>query len=253
MFNLTHILYMIISFILSGGILAFLYFKFNTEDKKVAALKFFAVITVVIHFSSLWVDFLMTGEQKIAESMLFPIHPCNVCMWLLLIVAFIKKREGIFYKLLSEFVFFGGTVCGFIGILLNENFDSNPTLLDYEVLKGLLSHSTMILGAVFLLVGGFVKIRVSNVFSVIAGLLFFVVDGFIINTLYSAFGREACNSMYLLEKPFSNMPWLTTPVMGLAAVILVLLVTFIYEAIALPREERFFNVIKNQSFKESLR
>ena len=253
MFNLVHILYMVISAILSAGILAFLYFKCKDEDKKVKVLKFFAVITVIIHYSSLWVMFLTEGDKQIAESMLFPIHPCNVCMWLLLIVAFIKKRKGIAYKLLSEFVFWGGTVCGFIGILLNENFDSNPTLLDYEVLKGLVSHSTMILGAIFLLVGGFVKIRVSNAFSAIAGLLFFVVDGAIINTLYSVFGREACNSMYLVERPFEDISWLTTPVMGLAAVILVLIVTFIYEAIALPKEERFFNIIKTKGFKETLK
>ena len=250
MFNLTHILYMIISAIISTLLLIYFRFKVTDENAKIKILKFFAVITVIIHFSSLWVDFFTNGEATIEEPMLFPIHPCNVCMWLLVITAFYKNRTSRLYKLISEFTFFGGTVCGFIGILLNTNFDNNPTLLDYDVLKGLLSHSTMIIGTIFLLVGGFVKIRVTNVISVVFGLSIFVIDGFIINTLYSLFDIDPCNSMYLLEAPFPDIPWLNTIVMGIMGVTLAFIICAVYEQIFIPKEERWYSLLSEKLTKK---
>lgn len=247
MFDLTHILYMVISGILSAAILYLMHEYFKSPDKKIAGLKFFAIITVIIHYSSLWVDFLKEGSADVPSVMLFPIHPCNVCMWLLVASAFAKKKSGTAYRLLTEFTFWGGTVCGFIGILLNENYDSTPSLLDYDVLKGLLSHSTMLIGCIYLLVSGIVKIRVKNVFSVVAGLLLFVVDGAIINTLYAIFKLDPCNSMYLLEAPFPDIPWLITPVMGLAGVVLVFICTALYEKFSLPKEERWYTLLKNKN------
>jgi hypothetical protein len=238
---------MIISGIISAALLVYMAKQFKTEEKKIGALKFFAIITVIIHYSSLWVDFFSTGSAEVASVMLLPIHPCNVCMWLLVACAFVKKRDGEVYRILTEYTFWAGCVCGFIGILLNENYDSNPTLLDYEVLKGLLSHSTMVIGCAYLAVSGIVKIRVKNVLSAVAGLLFFVVDGAIINTLYAIFKLDPCNSMYLLEPPFSDIPSLITPVMGLMGVAVAFGVTALYEQIFLPKEERWYTLLKNKS------
>ena len=244
MFDLGHILYMIISGIISVLILWLMAKHFKIEDKKYAALKFFAIITVIIHYSSLWVDFFKYGSAEVPSVMLLAIHPCNVCMWLLVACAFVKKRQGEIFRMLTEFTFFAGCVCGFIGILLNENYDSNPTLLDYDVLKGLLSHSTMVIGCAYLAISGIVKIRVKNVLSVVAGLLLFVVDGTVINILYSVFGLDPCNSMYLIEPPFADIPWLITPVMGLMGVAVAFAVTALYEQLFLPREERWYTILK---------
>ena len=251
MFDLGHILYMVVSGIISGALLWLMHRYFKTEDKKYAGLKFFAIITVIIHYSSLWVDFLKEGSASVPSVMLFPIHPCNVCMWLLVAVSFIKKRGGEIYKTLAEYTFWAGCVCGSIGIILNANYDSTPSLLDYDVLKGLLSHSTMIIGCAYLLVSGIVKIRVRNVISVVAGLTLFVVDGAVINTIYSLCGLEPCNSMYLLEAPFSDYPWLITPVMGAAGVLLVFIVTAIYEQIALPEDERWYKKLAAMKKKDN--
>ncbi len=246
MFNTIHILYMVISAILSIALLVVLGIKVKDTTKKSLILKIFAVSTVIIHFSSLWVDFFKNGEAVIESNMLLPIHPCNVCMWLLLIVAFYRKREGIVYKTMSEFAFWAGTVCGSIGILLNENFASNPTLTDYDVLKGLLSHSTMVLGCVYLLVGGFVKIRTKNTVSVTFGLCAFVIDGALINILYSIFDLPPCNSMYLLEAPFPDMPWLNTLAIGIIAILVTFIVSTIHEMINLPREQRWYYLITHK-------
>lgn len=249
MFDLVHILYMIISGIISA-VLLYLMFKYlKTNEKKYAALKFFAIITVIIHYSSLWVDFFKDGSAEVSSVMLLPIHPCNVCMWLLVACAFIKKRDGEIYRILTEYTFWAGCVCGFIGILLNENYDATPSLLDYNVLKGLLSHSTMIIGCAYLAVSGIVKIRVKNVLSVTAGLMLFLVDGVIINTLYAIFNLDPCNSMYLLEAPFSDIPWLITPVMGLMAIAVAFVITAIYEQIFIPKNERWYKLFRHNSKK----
>ena len=243
MFGTVHILYMIISALISAVLFVILSMKVKEQSSKEGILKFFAVATVIIHYSSLWVDLFTDGTATVQHPMLLPIHPCNVCMWLLLISAFVKRREGTLYRLLTEFTFWAGTVCGTIGIVLNENFGNNPTLADYEVLKGMLSHSTMLFGAIYLLVGGFVKIRVFNVLSVVSGLLLFVADGAIINTLYLVFLDERCNSMYLQEPPFPDMPWLNTLVMGILGVLVAFSISALYELIALPKEERWYSVL----------
>ena len=245
MFDLGHILYMVVSGIITAALLWLMARYFKTDAKKIRALKFFAIITVIIHYSSLWVDFFKDGSAEVASVMLLPIHPCNVCMWLLVASAFVKKRDNAVYRILTEYTFWAGCVCGFIGILLNENYDSTPNLLDYDVLKGLLSHSTMVIGCAYLAVSGIVKIRVKNVISVIAGLLFFVVDGTVINTLYAIFKLDPCNSMYLLEAPFSDIPWLITPVMGLMGVAVAFIITALYEQIFLPEEERWYKHLKD--------
>lgn len=255
MFGTVHILYMLISGIVGAAILVGLYLWKN-DRANVLALRFLAIITVIIHYSPLWVDFFTTGSATVSSVMLLPIHPCNVCMWLLLISSCITERNGVVARIIKEFTFWGGTVCGAIGTILNENFGSNPTLADYDVLKGLLSHSTMVFGCILLFTAGFVKIRVfSNLISITSGLVFFLVDGFIINTLYAIFGLDPCNSMYLIEAPFPDIPWLITPVMGLMAVVVAFSVSAIFEAFALPNEERWYSKLKNfiNSKKETLK
>ena len=243
---------MIISFVLSFLILYLVKKYVKSDDGHVKAIKFFALITVAIHYSSLWVEFF-TSEDAVAEiggNMLLAKYPCNLIMWLLVIVAFMKKRDTLIYKLLSEFVFLGGTVCGIIGIVLNENYASTPSLLDYEVLKGLVSHSTMLLGCIHLEVSGFVKLRVKSTFSVIFGMLIFLLNGLIINGLYSLFGLPECNAMYLQEPPYEAMPWLNTATIGIAAVLVGFIACLVAEAITLPKEERWLNrtlgLIKNK-------
>lgn len=206
MFNTGHIIYIAISFLITLGMIILLLRHCATDEGHRKAIKAFAVLTVIIHYSSLWVDFLMQGEVTVDAPMLFPIHPCNVCMWLLLIVAFVKKRETVAFRVVSEFVFWAGTVCGIIGIVFNENYGSNPTLADYGVLKGLLSHSTMIMGAVYLAASKQVRIRVSNTVSVVIGMLLLLVDGLVINGIYALAGLDACNSSFCLKPPSPSYP-----------------------------------------------
>lgn len=239
MFNSQHILYMVFATILSivGLILCRKYVKQDKSKKLV--LKIFAILTVIIHYSILYVDFFSTGVAEAEPPLLLPIYPCNVMMWLLLICAFIKNDKSKFAKALYEFTFYAGIICGSIGILLNENFASNPSLLHWYSLRGLLSHSTMVFGCLYILVGGFIRIDVSNCLSSVFGLCLFLVDGFIINSLYLIFGLGQCNSMFLQKVPFEACPWLNTYVMGLMGLMLVFVFTCICEHFTKQKQDRF--------------
>lgn len=255
LFDTPHILYMVISAIITAVIMVLAFFFLKSQKGKDALLKFFAVITLVIHFSPIYYDYFI---QKITNpelelSMFIPAYACNVCMWLLVIVAF-GNKENKFIQLLSHFVALGGIVCGTVGILINENYDAfeatenmSIALQDFGILKGLLSHSTMLAGAIYLLVGKYVKPRAfKTVSGVTIGLSIFFVDGLIVNSLTKIFDLPSRNSMYLQEPPFEDMPWINTLTIGIVGIIIAFLVGVIVEQIALPVEDRWYTKIKEK-------
>lgn len=252
LFDTPHILYMVISTLITIGLLIVFGLKIKKYEHKKIILKIFAVLTVVLHFSSLWVDFFAQGSAAIESPMLLPIYPCNVMMWLLLICAFLKRKENIAYKILLEFTALAGIVCAFVGIAFNANYGATPNLLDWDILKGLLSHSTLMFGCLYLIVSGFVKIRVFNTFSIFCGLCLLLIDGGIINGLYAVFNLPPCNSMYLLEPPFAGAPWLNTFMIGVIALILIFVIGVLYEQFALKREERWYSVIRRKFSKHEI-
>ncbi len=245
MFNTAHILYMVISFVISAGLLVLFGLTLKKQKYKNLILIIFAVLTVVLHYSVLWVDYFQTGEAKVDNTMLLAVYPCNVVMWLLLIVALMKNKTGKVFKVLAESTFYIGIIGGVVGIVFNEIYASTPTLADWDVLKGLLSHSTMIIGCVYLLVGGYIKIRVSNTISVVLGGLLLLVDGGLVIGLFTLCKMDSPNCMYLLENPFPQLAWFNTYLIGLLVGVLVFGITAIYEQLALEKEERWYCKIKN--------
>lgn len=227
MFNTQHILYMVISGILTILLLMLLHRFVKDEKNKSRVLKFFAIITVLIHLSDAWVDFFATGGQAtISSTYILPVYPCNVVMWMLLAASLMANKKRLIFQMLGEFCFYGGIICSVLGIALNVNFDNTPTLADYGVLKGLLSHSTMLIGCIYMLVGGFIRIRVFNAVSVAAGLGTFVVCGYAVNALYERFGMEPPDGMFLKSNPYLPI----SPILpGIAAVFLLAVVLLIAE------------------------
>ena len=250
MSDLPHILYTVISFALTAALLAIFARYLTDEKKKKLVLKISALATVVLHYSSLYVDYFTTGSAEISNTMILAVYPCNVAMWFLVVAAFTKNINGKFFKCLAEATFYLGLVGGVVGIVINENYISNPNLADWDILKGLLSHSTMIVGCVYLLVGGFIKIRVDNLISVVGMLLFLILDGGIVIGLHKAFNLDPPNCMYLLENPLPQLPWFNTWLIGVLGIVLCFAVTAIYEQIALEKEERWYSKLKNYTKKE---
>ena len=249
MFGKTHLLYMLVTALICAVIIVPL-FILKKHSLNLIAIKFFAVLTLVIQYSPLWIDFLTLGSATVDADMLFPIHPCNICMWLLMLSSIFIENKSRGATILRDFTFWGGVVCGTIGTVFNFNFIANPDLGNYFILKGLLTHTTMVAGCILLFTSGIVKIRVSRgVLSVFCGLCLFAIDGFLINLIYSSFNLPPCNSMYLLEAPFNEIPWLTTPVIGLFAMITVFIISAVFEQFALPKEKRWYKRLAKY-FKE---
>lgn len=242
MFNLQHILYMLISGVLTAVLIFVFVKRINTERGKVLVLKITAVLTVIVHYSNLLAEYLKGGgEATISNTHILPMYPCNVIMWLFLILAFIENKKGIVFRVLSEFCFIAGCVCMIVGIVFNFNFDSTPTLLDYDVLKGLLSHSVLLVGCIYLYFAGYVKLGIFNSVSLFFGFLTFVISGTVSNLLFKAFDISIVDGFYLIE----------VPGVGVSSVILgFLLVLVIFGAWALvelrlPTEERWYSRIKD--------
>ena len=237
MFNLEHILYMVISGALSVVILL-LANKYATDDRsKNRILKIFAILTVIIHYSNLWVDYFTNGGTATLENnQLLPVYPCNVVMWMLLVASLIRNKDSLPFQMLGEFCFYAGSICGTLGIVMNINFGNNPTLADYDIFKGLLSHSTMLLGCIYMLVGGFIRIRVFNAVSVAAGLGVFLTCGVAVNALYEYFGLEAPDGMWLHSNPYIGVPPL---LLGFVFTVLLFVVLHLHD-LRLPVEERWY-------------
>lgn len=241
MSDLTHILYTCISGIISVVILVIACKYIKTDKSKERFLKFWAIMTLIFHFSILYYEFFTLGTAEAGATMLLPIYPCNIAMWLLVIVAFMKKDNKAFNPIATA-TFYLGLIGGIVGIIFNENYISTPSLADYNVLKGLLSHSTMLIGCIYLLVGKYIKIRVSNMFAVVGGLAFLVLDGLTMIGLFKLFipHIDPPNCMFLLENPFPQIPWFNSGVLGIVAAIVLFAFTAIYEQIAVKKEERWY-------------
>ena len=244
LFDLPHILYMVFSGMITAGILISASFLIKKQGSKDWFLRFWAVITVVIHFSSIYYDYFVDKIEKpeLELSMFIPAYACNVCMWLLVIYAF-GNKENKFMKLLSHFLALGGIVCGAVGILLNEAYDRNG-LADFDTVKGLVSHSTMLLGCIYLIVGRYVKIRVHSVLGVACGLLILLVDGAVVNALNKVFKMPSVNSMYLEGAPFDNIPWLNTITIGVIGVAVTFLIGVIVEFFSLEKNDRWYSKLR---------
>ncbi len=213
----------------------------KTDRAKDRFLKLTALLVVIIHFSPLYAVFFRNGEAKVAENMLFPIYPCNLAMWLLLIYAFLTDKSKTVPRLIGEFTFYLGLVGGIIGIVANVNYANTPDLRDWDIFAGLLSHSVMLLGCIWLLVGGYIRIRIKNTLSVIVGMALMLLDGFLIITLFRSAGLEPPNSMFLLGVPFEGIEWLNPAVIGVLSVAVAFVFTFVYEMLALPAGQRTFS------------
>ena len=78
---------------------------------------------------------------------------------------------------------------------------AQPDFWDWGIFKSFISHSVMMIGSLYLFVGGYVKIRVFNLIPYSAGLIFTLFVGLAVNGLFAACGLEMPNAMFLLGSP----------------------------------------------------
>lgn len=233
---------MVISSIITVALLVICSVFVKKQSQREFVLKTSAILTVIIHFSNLPVNFFLTGGNAYIESNhILPVWPCNIIMWMLLVCAMLGNKKSVLFHLFADFCFYAGIVCSVVGIAFNSNFDANPTLADYDVLKGLVSHSVMLFGCIYLYVGKFIKIRVFNALSLAVGFPIFVICGLSINALYRAFGMTPPDAMLLESNPYIPI---SPIILGILAVLVLFAILAIYE-MRLPKEGRWYSIAKN--------
>ena len=219
----------------------------HNEKTKNSIFIVMAIITVLIHYSAMFVHFY-NGDFFIEDNLFLPVYPCNVMMWINFILIFLIGKKNKAFKILAEFSFWSGTICGFIGLCLNKNFLNTPLFSDYDILKGLLSHVTMIFCSVYLGTCGYVKIKtIDNFKSLLIGCVILALSSFVSDYILEQMGREAVNGMLL--KPLEETPIANFYCISLAGAILFFVISTIYESYVY-KEEAWFKTIRKREEKD---
>ena len=186
-----------------------------------------AILTVLLHYSSMFVHFY-NGDFFIEDNMFLPVYPCNVMMWINVILIFLIGKRKKAFVVLSEFSFWCGTICGFVGLAFNKNYLNNSVFSDWDIMKGLLSHVTMLYCSIYLGTTGYVKIKtISNLKSLLLGASILMISSIVSDYILGLIGREPVNGM--LIKPLESTPIVNFFTISLVGIILFLVITTIYE------------------------
>src|SRR5690606_33311645 len=105
----------------------------------------------LLHISIMWVTYLKNdGNYGYAfDNILFPIYFCNLTMYCLMICSFLNPTTKGF-KIFATFTAWGGIFGSLISLFYPDYYLNTPTLKDWGVLKSMLSHSTMLVGCLYL-------------------------------------------------------------------------------------------------------
>ena len=115
LFDLTHNLFMIFSFLALAVTFVLCKIFIKEEKKKDIVLKVAAILTLILHFSPIYVDYFSTGYAEVGLTRMLPIYPCNVAMWLLVIVSFYKNKQSKVFTALADMTFYLGLIGGIFG------------------------------------------------------------------------------------------------------------------------------------------
>lgn len=192
-------------------------------------------MTFVIHISIMWVDFLKNGKAEAYDNILFPIYFCNLTMYLLLICAFIKNKKSYGWQIFATFLAYAGVFGSLITLFITPL--ELPT--NYERVKSLVSHVTMMWGCLYLFVGKYIKIHVFNLVPYCIGLLFCGVVGVIVNSIFLWAGLGERNAMYLQHPPAEAPMFTCWSIAGLM-ILLIFIFTAIFEMFSYKKEQRFY-------------
>lgn len=228
MFDVFHLTYIFSSLLVTVIILLGAKKYIKMDKNKNLFLKFWGLLTVFLHLSELWVAFLKGGSSLVHDNMLFPIFFCNLSMVLLLITGFIENKSSKAFKYLAIITAYSG-VLGSLISLFYPSYYLGDSKLTYHAVKSLLSHSTMLIGCLYLITGKYFKVEKSNTLIFVGGLLTFGAIGLVNNLIFKLAGLESPNSMYLEAPPIDGVNILNVYMLAVLLTLVVLATTVIYE------------------------
>lgn len=186
-----------------------------------------AIFTILFHYSTFLYKLLFGGGAveylSQTPNLFLPIYPCNVVMWSALIFALLKNKKTRVGSYFSDYLFWFGIVSTLVGMFANVDFIMNPTLADYENVKSIVAHATLLFNALLLPIFGYIKVDVKrNITNIIISIFVMGAIGCYCNLVFHALvSREAAydvNSMFLMHSPFDGVRFLTYPVISLFAI-----------------------------------
>lgn len=216
-FDLNHSLYIIVSLALTA-FLIWLGARIKTENGRHSYLCLWGLLTFFLHISWLWSQFLTNGGEALAPAnILFPIYFCNLCMYTLCVCGLLRRTDTRLFRLLATFTAYGAFFGSMISLFYPDYYiGSTEGFFEWGVFKSLLSHSTMLVGALYLFTSGYVRVRWSNLLVFGGGLLICGGIGLGINALFTAVGIESPNAMYWDAPPITEAAWITNYVIAAA-------------------------------------
>ncbi|MBR2968582.1 MAG: hypothetical protein IKC36_01935 [Clostridia bacterium] len=209
-----------------------------------------AIFTVFCHYSSLLYHHFSDGTAMEYlthnPNLILPIYPCNVVMWSCVVYGFLRDKNSRIGKFLSDYIFWFGIVSTLVGMFANVDFIRNPTLADFDVTKGIISHATLLFNVLLLAIFGHVKVNIKNniihiVISVVEMMVIGLYCNLVFRTLVSEEMAYEVNSMFLIHSPFGGLEFLTYPTIALIAIPAYFGLFAICELFAYKKGERFYN------------
>ncbi len=213
-----------------------------------------SLFTVFCHYSSLLYHHFTDGKAMEYLShnpnLILPIYPCNVVMWSCVVYAFLKDKSSRVGRFLADYIFWFGIVSTLVGMFANVDFIRNPTLADFDVTKGIVSHATLLFNVLLLAIFGRVKVNVKdNMIHIAISIIEMLVIGLYCNLVFGALVSEEMayevNSMFLIHSPFAGVEFLTYPIIALIAIPLYFCLFAVCELFTYKKGERFYNRFSN--------
>ena len=240
--------FILIVFIVIGLLLVKKYVK---KERHQNILLFIAALSTILFHYSTFIYKLLSGDNAIAHlsetpNLLLPIYPCNIVMWSALIFALLKNKKSRVGEFFADYLFWFGIISTLIGMFANVDFINNPTLSDYDNVKSIGAHATLLFNVLLLPLFGHTKIDVKrNITNIIISIFVMAAIGAYCNVVFTALVSEAkaydINSMFLIHSPFEGIEFLTYPVISLISVPIYLGVFVICDLCAHKKGNRFYN------------
>lgn len=244
---------LIFNFILLIIITALLFLVKKTvrsENSQRILLLTSAVVTILFHYSTL-IFYAVTGGEAfeyIAENpnLILPIYPCNVVMWSCLILAFFKDKESKPARLLADYIFWFGIFSTLVGMFANVDFIVNPTLKNYDTVKSIVAHATLLFNVLLLPLFGMIRIDfVKNMkhmlFSVIGMYAIGLYCNLVFKVLVSAEAAYDVNSMFIIHSPFDGLDFLKYPIIAVTALFLYFVLFTVCDMVKHEKGDRWFD------------
>jgi uncharacterized membrane protein YwaF len=236
-FDSFHLTYVIVSLVVVALILVLAKLYLKRQKAKNIFLLVCGVTTFALHISILWYDFYTKGKAEAYDNILFTIYPCNLIMYISFALSLSKRKNTKFYQGAAVFAFYVGIVGQFASLLYPTFYLSAGP--DFNTIKSFLSHSFLSITCVWLVLGGYTKLRLTNIIPYSIGLAAGIALAALISLSFKLSGHGNYRSvMYIIDPAVPNTPftiWVIAPISLVVYSLAGFLAEFHY-----PKEERSY-------------